>query len=106
MVDVGCWCEWEVEVELDPDTLARGVEWVVGRIVEECRAAHVAPVGVLTITDRPVESAFGMRTIRRAVNLQIDPAAVWDWTAPARPPDWRTRLWRWIRHKRPTLVIP
>lgn len=106
MVDVGAWCEWELEVELDPEALARGVEWVIGRIVEECRAADVAPIGVLTITDRPVESAFGISTIRRAVNLQIDPAAVWDWTPPARPADWRTRLWRWVRHKRPTPVIP
>lgn len=102
MIAVGTWCEWEVDVELDPDALARGVEWVVGRIVEACRSSGVAPIGVLTVTDRPVETVFGISTIRRAVNLQIDPAAVWDWTPPAPPRLSRgARLWRWVRHTVP-----
>lgn len=110
MVDVGVWCEWEADVELDAEALARGVTWVVGWIVEECRTAGVAPIGVLTITDRPVESAFGISTIRRAVNLQIDPTAVWDWTPPEPPrQSRRARIQAWfanIRAHRHTHLIP
>lgn len=99
MADVGIWSEWELEVELDPDKLADAVEWLIGHLIDECRAEGVPPIGALTIRDAG-GAAFGdFRTLRRAVNLQIDPAAVWDWTPPEPP----RRSW-WARLRRRVLA--
>lgn len=99
MRDVGCFAEWEVEVELDPQALARAVAWMVGRLVDECRAEDVPPVGVLTITDAAGANLGDFRTVRRSVNLQIDPAAVWDWTPPAPEPPRRSSWWARLRRR-------
>lgn len=99
MAEVGVWAEWETSVEVDPEALAKAIEHTLAHLVAECRDAGVAPIGALTVKTRPVESLPGLSMIRRSVNLQVDPAARWDWPVAAEPPStsrW-TRAWRWIK---------